>query len=288
MRGADLGVQQLAHAVDAQVQDGRVTQVLGQLHGGRNTLVGADHMQVLRAQADALRGGNRQSASPRQRIPQLLVRHGDAAGTWTVDHHHARRAQKGRHELIRRPVVKLHRRTELLDPALVEHRDPIAHRHRLDLVVGDINHRRAEFLVQPRQLDAHVHAQCGVQVGQRLVEQEHLGLAHDRAADRDALTLSARELPGVAPEQFGDVQDRGGAGDLFSALCLADPGHLQREAHVFSHRHVRVQGVALEHHRRTTVGRAQVVGALAVDQQVAGGDAFKPRDHPQRRRLAAA
>jgi hypothetical protein len=43
-------------------------------------------------------------------------------------------------------------------------------------------------------------AQRRVEVGQRLVEQEGLGLAHDGAADGDALALAARELPGLAVE----------------------------------------------------------------------------------------
>jgi hypothetical protein len=46
-------------------------------------------------------------------------------------------------------------------------------------------------------LGAHLHAQLGVEVGQRLVEQEHLGIAHDRAAHRDALALAARQLRGL-------------------------------------------------------------------------------------------
>ena len=94
-------------------------------------------------------------------------------------------------------------------------------RHGLDLVVGDVDHRRAQLLVQPRQLDAHVHAQRGVQVGQRLVEQEDLGLAHDGAADGHALALAARQFLRVAAQQLGDAQDLGRAADLRVALGLA-------------------------------------------------------------------
>ncbi len=46
-------------------------------------------------------------------------------------------------------------------------------------------------------LGAHLHAQLGVEVGQRLVEQEDLRIAHDRPAHRDALTLTARQLPRI-------------------------------------------------------------------------------------------
>ena len=51
-----------------------------------------------------------------------------------------------------------------------------------------------ELVVQPGDLDAHLRSQAGVEIGERLVEQEDVRLAHDRAADRDALALAARKL----------------------------------------------------------------------------------------------
>jgi hypothetical protein len=51
---------------------------------------------------------------------------------------------------------------------------------------------------------------------------------------------------------------------------------------------VRVERVALEHHGGAALGRGRVVGALAVDQQLALADALQPGDHAQRRALAAA
>src|SRR5262249_51806654 len=53
--------------------------------------------------------------------------------------------------------------------------------HRLDLVVGDVDRRHLQPVVQPRQLRAHRRAQLGVQVRQRLVEQERLRLPPQRA-----------------------------------------------------------------------------------------------------------
>ena len=60
-------------------------------------------------------------------------------------------------------------------PSLQQH-DAVGQRHRLDLVVGDVDHRRAELLVQALDLAAHLVAQLGVEIGQRLVEQEEPGL----------------------------------------------------------------------------------------------------------------
>ena len=46
-------------------------------------------------------------------------------------------------------------------------------------------------------LRAGLHAQFRVEVGQRLVEQEDLRLAHDGAAHRHTLALAARQLLGL-------------------------------------------------------------------------------------------
>src|SRR3712207_8172474 len=51
------------------------------------------------------------------------------------------------------------------------------------------------------QLDPHLHAQLGVEVRQRLVEQEHLRMADDGASQGDPLPLAPRELARLAPEE---------------------------------------------------------------------------------------
>ena len=96
------------------------------------------------------------------------------------------------------PVVELERVADLLHDAVLHDHDAVAQRHRLDLVVGDVDRRGAKALVQLLELDAHLDAQLGVEVGQRLVEQEHLRMAHDGAAERDALALAAGELARLA------------------------------------------------------------------------------------------
>ena len=89
-------------------------------------------------------------------------------------------------------------RVDLLDRAVVEHRDAVAHRQRLALVVRDVDEGHAELAVQFLQLDLHVLAQLLVQRAQRLVHQHQLRLEHQRARQRHALLLAARELRRVA------------------------------------------------------------------------------------------
>ena len=45
-----------------------------------------------------------------------------------------------------------------------------------------------------RTLDAHLLAQLGVEVGERLVQQQHLGLADERPGQCEALLLAAGQL----------------------------------------------------------------------------------------------
>src|SRR3546814_5833414 len=64
------------------------------------------------------------------------------------------------------------------------------------LIVGDVDRREAELLLQLADVLAHTPAQLGVEIGERLVEQQNRRLQHQRAGDRDALLLAAGELAG--------------------------------------------------------------------------------------------
>jgi hypothetical protein len=160
--------------------------------------------------------------------------------------------------------------------------------HGLDLVVGHVDHGGAQFPVQARQFDPGLAAQGRIQVGQRLVEQEDLGFAHDGAPDRDALALAARQRLGPALEQVADLKDLGRAPHPLRDLGTRRPGQLEREAHVLGHRHVRVQRIALEHHGDAAPGRLDVVADPSADFHRAGTDVFQAGDDAQQGRLAAA
>ena len=69
-----------------------------------------------------------------------------------------------------------------------------------------VDERCAEPIVQLRKLGSHVHAELGVEVGQRLVHQECRGMTHHRSPKRHALALAAGELRRPALEQRVDLQ----------------------------------------------------------------------------------
>ena len=109
-----------------------------------------------------------------------------------LDHVHRRTADEAADEEVDRAVVERLRVGDLLKLALAHDRDAVAHRHRLDLVVGDVDRRRLERALESGDLGAHLHPQLRVEVGKGLVHQEGGGLPHDGASHRDALTLPAR------------------------------------------------------------------------------------------------
>ena len=182
-------------------------------------------------------------------------------------------------------VVDLARRADLLQDAGVHDRDPVAHRHGLDLVVRDVDERGLQVAVQLLQLDAGLASQLGVEVRQRLVEQEDLGAAHDRAAEGDALPLAAGQGARLALQEVVEAEDARGVAHALVDLGLLHVLHLERERHVVVDAHVRVQRVGLEHHRDVAVLGGDVVDDAVADQDLAFADRLQPGEHAEGGRL---
>ena len=139
-------------------------------------------------------GARTRTERPAHAVGRFDVRHPVGPAQRALHDVHCRRADELSDEQIVRTVVQLERRADLLDDAVVHDDNAVGHRHRLDLVVGDIDGRRLQPLVQRLDLRAHLHAKLRIEVRQRLVEQEHLRIANDRPAHRDALPLAAGKL----------------------------------------------------------------------------------------------
>jgi hypothetical protein len=190
-------------------------------------------------------------------------------------------------EQVAGPVVKIERRADLLDTAVMHHHDLVGHGHGLDLVVSDVDGRGFQPLMQRLDLDAHRDPQLGIEIGQRLVEQKYLGIAHDGATHGDALALSAGELPRIAIEIGGEPENFRRAIDPLGDLIVARAAQPHGEAHIGGDRHVRIERVILEHHRGVALFGRQVVDDAVGNADLAGADVLQSRDHPQQRGLAA-
>jgi hypothetical protein len=192
-----------------------------------------------------------------------------------------------RDETARRPLVQRLRRSDLEYFAVVEDRDPVRHRERFLLVVGHVHRGDAEILLQLADLGAHLQAHFRVEVGERLIEQEDLGIQHQSAGERHALLLPARELPRVALAEAAQpqiVQHLHNAG--------VDPGRcdlpqLEPVADVLLHRHVRPQGVVLEHHADAALIRRHIVHDAISEADCSVVGSVEARDQPEQRGLPA-
>ena len=203
---------------------------------------------------------------------------------------HRRRPDETRDEQVHRLLVQFTRGGALLQHPSFQHRDPVPQRHGLGLVVGDVDGGDAQPALQPGDLRSHLATQLGVEVAQRLVEEERVGLSDDRTSHGNALPLTARQVGGFAFQVFRQFQHPGrlihpAANLLFRELVAVEA---QRECDVLPDRQVRVQGVVLEDHGQVAVLGGQVVHGFPVDQEIPGCDVLQSDDHAQGRRLAAA
>ncbi len=104
--------------------------------------------------------------------------------------------------------IKPHRALVADEPARGERQPPRAARRERD-VVRDEDQRRAALAVEPEHQVRDFDAGGGVEVAGRLVGQQQLRLAGERARDRDALLLAARQLlrvVGRAPREPDAVE----------------------------------------------------------------------------------
>ena len=118
----------------------------------------------------------------------------DAPGIGDDAREQVRRADEVRDEPGRRSLVELLRRAELLHPAGVHHRDPVAHRERLLLVVGHVHERDPDLGLDPLELHLELAPELEVERAERLVEEQDVGPVGEGSGERDPLLLAAREL----------------------------------------------------------------------------------------------
>ena len=194
-----------------------------------------------------------------------------------------RRADELCDKLVGRFVVQRQRRTDLLNLAVSQHHDPVCQRHGFHLVVRHVHRSGTQVTVQLGNFNTGLPTQCGVQIGERLVKQKHLWRANDGAANRNALALPAREVFGLPRKVRLETQNFGSAFYFFIDDGLVHLGQRERKAHVFVYAHVRVQRIALEHHRQITLAGGQCGDVFSVQVQAARIDGFQPGDQAQKR-----
>jgi len=155
---------------------------------------------------------------------------------------------------------------------------PIRHGERLFLVVRHEDEGDAGLELQPLELDLHLLAQLEVEGGERLVEQQHLGARRQRPGQRHALLLAPRQLAAAPVGERLHAHQRQHLAHCGRDLSLRPVEHLQAEADVLGHGHVREQGVALEHRVDRALERRQRADVLAVEEDHAAARMLEAGD----------
>ena len=164
----------------------------------------------------------------------------------------------------------------------------MAHGHRLDLIVRDIDRggcRRA----WRRSSSSRV---CTRSWASRLESGSSI---RKTAGSRTIARPSATRCR-WPPESCSGRRSRSGSSpselaarcDALVRFPLRHTGHLQREGDVLEHGHVRIERVVLEDHRHVAVAGSDVIDQPAVDVDLAVADIFQPGDHLEQGALAAA
>ena len=186
-----------------------------------------------------------------------------------------------------RPSVDVLRRPHLQQVPLVEDRQPVGDGQGLFLVVGDVDRGQTGLFADAPDFRPHFKPQFGVEIGQRLVEQQALGLDDQRAGQRDALLLAAGELVGLGVRAVGQFDHFQRAAHAGRGIGFPDGAHFETEGDVFAQGHVRPQRVALEHHAHVAPVRRQMRHVALPGEDAAAVGLVQPRHGPQQRGLSA-
>ena len=182
----------------------------------------------------------------------------------------------------------------LLDAPLVEEQDAVGHRQGLGLVVGHHHRADAEPLDQLAQPEPGLLAQLGVEVGERLVEQEQARVVDQGPGQGHALLLAAGELVRVARRQRLQADLGQDVVHLLGDDVLGDPPQLQPVGHVVLDGLVRPERVGLEDQAEVALlGRdhladGRVEEDLVVERDAALVGVIEAGDGPQQGGLPRA
>ena len=192
-------------------------------------------------------------------------------------------AKEGCHELITGVQVHLLRRALLLHDALLHQHDLVGDAHGLLLIVGHKYGGHAGLDLDPADLLPHFQTQAGVQIGQRLIQQQDLGPLHQRPGDGHPLLLAAGELAGLPLQKISDLHQLCHFLRAFPDLLFFDFLIHQGKRNVLLHGHVGIEGVVLENEADPPLFRRQQRNIPVSEKDPAGRRALKAGDQIQQR-----
>ena len=111
-----------------------------------------------------------------------------------VDEVHGRRAEKTGDETVRRRAIQFARRADLAHPSRRHDRHPVGEAHRLLLIVGHEQHRRAQSFLETLEVRAQCATGLEIQIAERLIQKMAGRTPDDGRGERHPLTLTPGKL----------------------------------------------------------------------------------------------
>ena len=111
--------------------------------------------------------------------------------------------------------------------------------------------------MEPPDVDAHLGAQRGVEVRERLVEEEDVGRRTMARPMATRWRCPPESCFGRRSSSLLEAEHRAASSMRFSISARRRPAQLEPEGEVVAHREVRVERVALEHHRDVAIARGK-------------------------------
>ena len=179
-------------------------------------------------------------------------------------------------------------RADVLDDPVLHHRDAVAHRHRLFLVVRDVDGRDADPPLNLFDGEPHLDPQLGIQVAEGFVHQQDFRLDDEGPGQRDALLLSTGELVRHPVLQLVDLHETQEFERLGLDLVPRILPVLQAERDVALDRQVREDRIVLEHHADVALAGVDEIDPVVVEEEIPSLDRVESGDHAQQRRLSAS
>ncbi len=191
-------------------------------------------------------------------------------------------AEEAADEDVGRAVVDIERRALLDDRPPVEHRHPVGHCHRLGGVVCGVESRRRSLALDAEKLDARPPPRLGVEVGERLVGEQHPWVAHQSPARCHQLAVPRRELGGETGQHRPAEPDTPALTlDRFGTSRFGDAAHLEWEGNVGGGAALRDERYVLKDHRHVALGRWHRGHVVSVDLDGSFTRLFQPGHDPQ-------
>ena len=148
-----------------------------------------------------------------------------------------------RHKGTARRIVDLVGRADLLNRPGMHDNHAIRNGQCLFLVVSHVHRCNPEPVLQLLNLQPHFSAQLGVEIRQRLIEEDHGRGKRKAARQCHTLLLSAGEVRGTALSQVSQTDQLQGPTHFFGDLFPPQVAHPQPIRDVVEHAHVRPDGI---------------------------------------------